>query len=364
MKNIILFGGAFDPIHNGHIKMAKEASEFLNAEVIFIPAKISVWKNESLPVEDKIKMIELAIKDSGKEDVFSISRYEADLKTDINYSINTIRHFKKVYPNDKLYLLIGLDQVNNFDKWMEASEISKLVQIVFYGRLNEEKGSGNIKRFSMINIPGEINGINSSDIRDLKSLDTPEPVIRYIIDHDLYFMENIKNRMSLDRYIHSKSVGLLSYEIAKSNHLKEPKKALVAGLIHDCGKELPREKEKQIMVEHYSEYINYPRVIYHQFTGEYIAKTEFGIEDEEILTSIKYHTTANSNIGEIGIIVYCADKIEPTRGFDSKDLIDAMKNNLWSGFKIVMDSNVDYYVRHGIDYKNPLTVAAIEQYYK
>ena len=154
MKNIILFGGAFDPIHNGHIKMAKEASEFLNAEVIFIPAKISVWKNESLPVEDKIKMIELAIKDSGKEDVFSISRYEADLKTDINYSINTIRHFKKVYPNDKLYLLIGLDQVNNFDKWMEASEISKLVQIVFYGRLNEEKGSGNIKRFSMINIPG------------------------------------------------------------------------------------------------------------------------------------------------------------------------------------------------------------------
>ena len=104
MRNIILFGGAFDPIHLGHLNMAKAASETLDAEVIFIPAKISVWKNESAPIEDKIKMIELAIKDYGYNR-FSLSRYEADSKSDINYSIDTVHHFKSIYPNDCLYLL-------------------------------------------------------------------------------------------------------------------------------------------------------------------------------------------------------------------------------------------------------------------
>ena len=63
MKNIILFGGSFDPIHNGHIEMAKRASTFLDAEVIFIPAVISVWKEHSADFIHKVNMINLAIKD-------------------------------------------------------------------------------------------------------------------------------------------------------------------------------------------------------------------------------------------------------------------------------------------------------------
>ena len=68
MRNIILFGGAFDPIHIGHLAMAKAASEKFDADVIFIPAKISVWKKTSgATVNERIKMIELAIKDFHQE---------------------------------------------------------------------------------------------------------------------------------------------------------------------------------------------------------------------------------------------------------------------------------------------------------
>ena len=364
MKNIILFGGAFDPIHLGHLNMADSASKYLDAEVIFVPAKISVWKNESAPIEDKIKMIELAIKDFNRVDKFKVSRYEADLDSDINYSIDTVKHFKSVYPNSNIYLLIGQDQVNSFHKWKNAEEISKLVKIAYFGRLNENVERTNIEKYKMVEIPGEINDFSSTDIRELKALDTTDSVLDYIIDHDLYFMQKIKTKMGEDRYIHSKSVGKLSYEIAKANHLKDAKKALIAGLVHDCAKELPREEEKKIMVEHFSEYMYLPKIIYHQFVGAYLAEKEFKIHDKTILDAIKYHTTANSNMSEIGLIIYCADKIEPTRGFDSDELIAAMKNGVYTGFKEVMKSNIDYYDVHKINYRNPLTVACLEQYYK
>ena len=68
MKNIIIFGGGFDPIHNGHMNMAINASKALNAEVFFVPARIAVWKSESIASpEQKIEMVELAIKEAGKE---------------------------------------------------------------------------------------------------------------------------------------------------------------------------------------------------------------------------------------------------------------------------------------------------------
>ena len=364
MKNIILFGGAFDPIHLGHLNMADAASKALDAEVIFIPARISVWKSDSAPVEDKIKMIELAIKDFNRENVFSVSRYEANSKKDVNYSIDTVRHFKETYPDANIYLLIGLDQVNSFDKWKDAQMISELAKVVYFGRLDNPSGSENIKRFNMMEIDGVVNNINSTDIRELKSLDTTYSVINYIIDNDLYFMQNVKSRMCEERYLHSKSVGKLAYEIAKSNSVVEPKRALIAGLIHDCGKELPREEEKRIMETYYPEFLTLPRVIYHQFTGAYVAEKEFKVVDKDILDAIKYHTTANSNMSDIAIIIYCADKIDPTRGFDSNSLINAMKSSLMDGFRTVMESNVEYYNVHKINYRNQLTVACFEQYFK
>lgn len=364
MKNIILFGGAFDPIHLGHLNMAREASNMLNAEVIFIPAKISVWKSESLAsVEDKIEMIKLAIKDADMEEYCSISRYEADSQNESTYSIDTVKHFKEIYKDSKLFLLIGQDQVFSFHKWKDAKELSKLAQIVFFGRLNEEFNEKNVEEYNMMKISGEINDISSTNIRSLKSLETTDSVIDYIIDHDLYFMNKIKSMMSADRYIHSKSVAKLAYEIAKANSVEEPKKALIAGLIHDCAKELDKKTELRIMKEYYPEFLYLPQIIYHQFTGEYLAKTEFKIDDVVVLEAIKYHTTANSNMSDIAKIIYCTDKVEPTRGFDSKSLINSMKCSLTQGFKDVMTSNIEYYDRHGINYKNPLTVACLKQYY-
>ena len=361
MKNIVLFGGAFDPIHDGHINMAKEASKQLDADIFFIPARISVWKNDSAPIEDKIRMIELAI---SNEERLHVSRYEADSQDDINYSIDTVKYFKSQFPDSNIFFLIGTDQVNSFHKWKSADELAQLATIVFFNRPGLELDLENIKRFSMKQINGGEIDISSTDIRELKCLDTPDSVIDYIIDHRLYFINKISSYMSEDRLIHTISTAKLSYDIAKANHLKDAKKALIAALLHDIGKEMPMVEQREIMVEHFREYINYPPVIYHQFIGAYLAEKDFGIIDPVILDAIKYHTTANSNMSDVAIIVHCADKIEPTRGFDSKELIDALKCSLMNGFVEVLKSNIEYYDRRNIDYRNDLQMACLYQYLK
>ena len=364
MKNIVLFGGAFDPIHNGHINMAEKASKQLQADVFFIPARISVWKEESAPISDKINMIELACKDSACKDKLHVSKFEADSKQDINYSIDTVKHFVKKYPESKLYFLIGTDQVNSFHKWKDAEELSSLATIIYFKRPDLELSQENIKKYKMKEIEGEMVDANSTDIRELKSLDTPYPVVEYIISHSLYFINKIKSYMSKERFEHTLSVTKLSYEIAIANNLKDANKTIIASLLHDIGKEMPMEEQKKIMVDYYPEYLDLHPVIYHQFISEYLAKKDFGITDKVVLDAIKYHTTANSDMSDVAIIVHCADKIEPTRGFDSKELINAMKCSIKSGLIEVLKSNVDYYKRHGIDYKNKLQMACLDQYLK
>ena len=89
--NKVIFGGGFDPIHLGHINMACVARDTLQAQVIFVPAKVAIWKNDSIDIEHKIKMIELAI---DKMDGFSIDTFELEQKEQ-PYSITTLRYFKK-----------------------------------------------------------------------------------------------------------------------------------------------------------------------------------------------------------------------------------------------------------------------------
>ena len=125
MKNIVLFGGSFDPIHNGHINMALEAQKALGGpdycEVIFIPNRVSVWKEQSIEPIHKINMISLAIKSYRG---FSLSTFELD-SFEENYTHITVEHFNNIYKGEaNLFLLIGQDQVETFHKWKNVDNIA------------------------------------------------------------------------------------------------------------------------------------------------------------------------------------------------------------------------------------------------
>ena len=85
--NRIIFPGSFNPFHLGHLHMAGIASKKYDADVIFVPAVISVWKSESVSFKHKVRIIELSIKDNPR---FSVSDYENTLDKEVNYTVDTL----------------------------------------------------------------------------------------------------------------------------------------------------------------------------------------------------------------------------------------------------------------------------------
>lgn len=362
MKNIILFGGAFDPIHNGHLNMAFFASKELDADVLFIPAKKSVWKDETAPISDKINMIKLAISGYPR---FKIDTFEADRKEDVTYSIETVRHFASIYKDANLYYLIGVDQVNEFHRWKECDEIAKLVKLIFFVRPGFEVKQENVDRFHMIALKANsVSGAASNQIRDLQSFEAPLEVLNYIVEHRLYLIPKLETYFTEKRFNHSKSVAKLAYEIAMANGFKTSGRAYLAGLLHDLGKNVLGENAEKIMKEQFPEYFDMPLWSYHQFIGSYLAKNDFKVVDEEILKAIEYHATGKDSMTDLQKIVYAADKLDPNRGYDSTELIEAMKNDISGGFLIVLKENIDYIKSCGKNISNKLTDSCIKYYLK
>jgi nicotinate-nucleotide adenylyltransferase len=359
MKKIILFGGSFDPIHNGHLMMAQKALEKFTADkVIFITNNVSVWKDSATSPLDKYQMVRLALE---KHKKFTASKYELN-RVD-NYTINTVKHFKKMYPNEELFFLIGADQVNEFHHWREAKEISKLVKIIFYQRKDIKLNTANIENFDMQAVEGPEIDVSSTDVRTLKKPNTPYKVLDYIQRKNLYYMKDIEKYIDGGRLLHSESVALLAYKIALKNGIKEPYKAYIAGLLHDIGKNINKEIEKKIE-EQYSSYLPIDKKLYHQFNSLYIAKEKFGIKDKAILDAIEYHATGHKSMNPIAMIVYASDKIDPNRGYDSSKMIKAMMENYAKGFIYVLRENRKHLIAKGRDINNKLTKECMDEYLK
>ena len=122
-QKIILFGGTFDPIHQGHLLVADSAIQQIHAEkIIFIPARRSPHKN-FLPVADgdmRLEMISIAIADKDK---YTVSDCELK-RPEPSFTLDTIRNIKSEYPKNSLfYWLLGADMVKDLPKWHKIHEL-------------------------------------------------------------------------------------------------------------------------------------------------------------------------------------------------------------------------------------------------
>jgi len=139
--NLAIFGGTFDPIHRGHLKVARAATEkFALKEVWFVPADIPPHKQKEpiTPYDHRYAMTALAV---AGEKQFIPSLLEApDLSASPkdrrpSYSIETVRRVKKMLgKSDRLYFLIGMDAFKDIAKWYEAEALLKECDFIVAAR--------------------------------------------------------------------------------------------------------------------------------------------------------------------------------------------------------------------------------------
>ncbi len=355
----LLYGSPFDPIHHGHLAMLKAAQQHIRAdEVLLIITKNPRWKNITTNILDRINMVKLAI---AHDPSFQLSLYEVEKDAVINFTIHTVQYFKQLYPNDQLYYLIGGDQVEQFHKWKEADKFKSLVQLLAYPRPGSSLDHPNWQRYSIQKMSGPLYPVSSTSIRNLESLATPLPVIEYIFANQLYFVPKLKAFYQPERFQHVYSTASLAYEIALENH-QSPEDAFLAAILHDIAKDMDEEEARALLDEY--DTVNQPVEQYalHQFVGAILARQEFNIKHDGILEAIRYHTTGKAQMGPLAQIVYAADKIEPTRGYDSSALIAACKKQYHEGFLMVLKENLLHLKKKKHKITNPLVKECMAYY--
>lgn len=149
-------------------------------------------------------------------------------------------------------------------------------------------------------------------------------------------MSWLKGNLDEERLLHSLGSAQCAAELAVKFNIDE-KRAYIAGLLHDCAKCLEKEKLVEIAqnIEELKEDERNNVKVIHAPVSAYLAKTEFGIEDEEILNSIRWHTLGRKDMSLFEKVVFLADKIEPnTRDLEFRDRIMLFledENNLENG---------------------------------
>ena len=137
LKKIGIYGGSFDPIHHGHLILAREAREALDLEkVIFVPAAVSPFKGRAAAASGdmRLKMLQAAIE---SEEGFAIDDCELR-RPPPSWTIDTVLEIRKRETDSEIYLLIGEDNVAALDRWRRFDDLKKMVRFVVLDRTGSQ----------------------------------------------------------------------------------------------------------------------------------------------------------------------------------------------------------------------------------
>ncbi|MGL5541324.1 MAG: nicotinate (nicotinamide) nucleotide adenylyltransferase [Erysipelotrichaceae bacterium] len=328
-----LLGGSFDPIHQGHLSIAKAAKAHLKLdEIWFLPAKQAAFKRESSPFEHRVAMVKLAIAPYRKYRVCTI---EGELDTP-SYTIDTIRVLKKRYPKVEFTFLIGQDQVEKLDQWKDIATLKTWIRFAAVAR-----DAMGIQHPDVQSIPMPVVAVSSTQIRsNAKLAYFPSALNAYASHQGLYLESRIKAMMTQKRFDHSKRVAILCKELAKSHGVDE-NLAYVSGLLHDVCKQMPYLQAQRWIALVEPALLDAPAALWHGPIGAMMIKRQFKIQDKALLYAVKMHVVGSTR-SDLAMILYIADKIEPGRGYDTSKQIALAHRNLKEAFAVVKYEQLEY----------------------
>ena len=357
-----IYGGTFDPPHNGHIAAAKAAMERLSLDKLlliptFIPPHKALPAGAASP-RQRYDMAVLATAALGKKAEVLDMELE---RGGPSYTWETLRLLRSRYPEDELWLLMGTDMFLTVQNWYQPERIFQYAGVAAFSRSLEDsqemfdQQSEYLRetfaaRTTVIDLP-QVTEIASRDLRRMLASEWTggnvdpgqflwTPVYGYILREHLFGTKADLSKLS------DKHLRAVSYSMVKAKrlpHIKGIEETAVAlakfwgvdeemarraAILHDCTKYW--ELEPQLATcEKYGvaldELEQTSVKLLHSKTGAALAEHVF-CEPKEECEAIFSHTTGKAGMTKLDKILYLADYMEPTRDFDG---VEELRRLVW-----------------------------------
>ena len=311
-----ILGGTFDPIHLAHEALGHAACSAFDLDyVLVMPTGNSYLKTvhgKVTSARHREAMVRLSIADDPK---FRFSDLELR-RQGYTFTADTLLQLVREEPETRWFFIVGADSLHGMRDWYAPEVICRYAELIVAGRKDQvpeaelaediryltERYGAVIHRLVRTDQP-----VSSTQIRrEIREGLLPHPqlepaVSRYIAEHGLYgkpqseekIRASLEKRLKPGRFRHTLGVMETAEALARRYGV-DPERARLAGLLHDCGK-------------------NEGTSLTHGPIGAVIAREEYGITDEEILSAICWHTTGKPAMTDLEKIIFVADYIEPGR---------------------------------------------------
>ena len=386
--DILFFGGAFDPVHNGHTAILKRAMEYKKFDKVIVMPTGEPGHKENCKVPFAIRkyMSKLVFKKISED--IDVSAYEGK-KLEKSFSYITIDYLRETYPDSKIYFIIGADSAINLRTWKNWEYLAqRVVFLVFARKHGEDKQLADavdeIRKISpeTVVIENEIVPVSSTQIRKMASEGedisefVDKDIAQMIKGNNLYSKDDYERWISIAgmliplmlrsrRAAHSFNVAGLAKELAEI-HGVDVNKAVLAARLHDIMKQAPSEEviARSLRVEDEAIINSKPYPVLHGYAAADFALHDMGIEDEEILDAMKNHTCGRRGMCDLEKVVYLADTLSPERDYPEKNrLLEIAKKDLNLGMERTLTSSVGWLVDRG-DKVDPDSLYALEYFKK
>ena len=350
-----IMGGTLDPVHNGHILLARAALEALHLDrVMLLPAGDPPHKLPPASKEDRMQMARLAAR-AGGGGLFACG---IEIHRDgVTYTVDTLWELSRVNPNTRWYYLVGADTLDVLESWRSFAQVAQLCVFAVVGRAEEDVDRARVRmlearygaRFEILPFVGP--DVSSTDIRNrvaegrsIAGL-VPPPVEAYIAERGLYLcgksraevLDLLRDSLKPARFKHTLGVAETARRLAPNCGV-DPMRAELAGLLHDCAKSMSLEDMRALVAGKVpdvdAEEMETQSVL-HAPAGSVLAGQKYGVRDAGILSAIRKHTLGGPEMSALDALIYTADFIEPNRedfpGMDGaralaeKDIFSAMR---------------------------------------
>lgn len=318
-----LFGGSFNPPTLAHLSVIKGLSERFE-KVIVMPTKISPFKigAEKICDDDRLSLLRECCKPMQHVEV---SDFELK-KEGVSYTCFTVDELKKTHEN--LFLVMGTDNIEGLRGWKNIDKILDKCIVYLVPRPGFPITESDKKELLTLNCRYETADFIGADgsstlvpvanaFGKLREV-VPEKVAEYIESKKLYkqyfFVRDLYEKYNVKKSRVEHTYGVVKAAIILAGiYGADVKKAILASLLHDCGKYVTVRELEQKGFCFDDEAKSALPPVEHCYTSEAIARCDLKINDEEVLRAIRLHTTGDENMSTLEKIVFCADYIEEGR---------------------------------------------------